>query len=258
MTTTADIYRYMDEIAPFCCAMDFDNCGLLIGAKQTEVSKVLLSLDISATVAREAAACGAQLVISHHPLIFHPLKAIEPESAVEILVQNGIGAICAHTNLDVAPGGVCDTLAESLGVKNTEPLGVYTAYNGAPVGAARIGDLDTPVLPRAFAERAKQQMGGVVRAHLGSRPIKRVGLCSGKGNGFIPEALERGADAYICGDMPRDAFVFASDHDMTIIDAGHFETETIILPVLQQKLAARFPDVEFILAAENSALYEVI
>jgi GTP cyclohydrolase I len=117
MATTGDIYAFIDGFAPFQTAMSFDNPGLLVGDDNTEVTTALLSLDITPEVVREAAELGAQLIVSHHPVIFHPLKKLSKGSVPYLLAQHSITAICAHTNLDMAAGGVNDCLAERLGLK---------------------------------------------------------------------------------------------------------------------------------------------
>ena len=116
MRTVGEIYAAMDGIAPFSSAMDFDNSGLLVGDASMPVERALLALDITLPVIEEAAALGAQLIISHHPVIFHPLRRVETDSPVYQLAKNGLGAICAHTNLDIAEAyGVNEALAKTLG-----------------------------------------------------------------------------------------------------------------------------------------------
>ena len=114
MAAIDEIYRYLNEIAPFSTAMDFDNAGFLVGDGKTEVTKALVTLDITAQSVRQAREKGAQLIVSHHPVIFHPLKRLLSNSVPYLLAKEGIGAICAHTNLDMAPGGVNDCLAAAL------------------------------------------------------------------------------------------------------------------------------------------------
>lgn len=125
MTYIRQIYNFLDSIAPFNTAMDFDNCGLLVGDFDIKVDKVLLSLDISLDVIEEARSLGANLIISHHPVIFKPLKKLCSNSVPYILAKYGISAICAHTNLDMAPEGVSVCLAKSLLLKNIKPLSIY-------------------------------------------------------------------------------------------------------------------------------------
>ena len=113
MVTAGDIYDFLNVCAPFETAMSFDNAGFLVGERQAPVSAVLLALDITPKVVGEAARLGAELIISHHPVIFQPLRRMGPRDVPYLLAQHGIGAICAHTNLDFAPGGVNTCLAEA-------------------------------------------------------------------------------------------------------------------------------------------------
>lgn len=129
MTTVDDIYKFIDEIAPFNTAMDFDNCGLLVGGKDNIVNKVLLSLDITREVVEEANNIGANLIISHHPVIFNPIKRIESKSALHLLCKSDISAICAHTNLDMAKEGVNYSLAKRIGLVNLLPLSIYKSID---------------------------------------------------------------------------------------------------------------------------------
>ena len=117
MNTVGEIYRFIDEIAPFHTAMDFDNVGLLVGDEKQAVDRALVALDITPAVVEEASACGAQLIVSHHPVIFTPLRRLTAGSPPFLLAQKGISAICAHTNLDLAAGGVNTCLGEALGMK---------------------------------------------------------------------------------------------------------------------------------------------
>ena len=131
MTTVRAIYEWLDGWAPFSTAMSFDNAGLLAGSGAEEVRRAVLALDITPAVVREAASSGAQLIISHHPVIFNPLRRLTPDSAPWLLARHGIAAVCAHTNLDLAPGGVNTCLAQRLGLRNVRTLGV-DAPSGLP------------------------------------------------------------------------------------------------------------------------------
>ena len=148
MTTVRAVYDFLDAWAPFSTAMSFDNAGLLAGNGKEEVRRAVLALDITPDVVREAAGCGAQLIISHHPVIFDPLRRLFPGSAPWLLAQNGLAAICAHTNLDLAPGGVNTCLAQRLGLSDIRTLGTDVS-SGLPESLC--GDLSAPMEPRAFA-----------------------------------------------------------------------------------------------------------
>ena len=125
MVTVGEIYSYIDSIAPFDTQMDFDNSGLLVGSKNDKVDKVLLALDITNEVVEEANNLNANLIISHHPIIFKPIKSLSSDSIPYKLAKYGISAICAHTNLDMSNQGVNKCLADALGLKDTKPLTIY-------------------------------------------------------------------------------------------------------------------------------------
>lgn len=255
MTTVGEIYRFIDSFAPFRTAMDFDNPGLLVGGEDAGVAKAVLSLDITPDVVREAAGLGAQLVVSHHPVIFHPLKALRPGSAAYLLAGHSIAAICAHTNLDMAPGGVNDCLAGRLLLKNVRALRKNAAWG---LAEALCGETDREYSPREFAAFVKRALGCEgVRYTDGKRKITRAGLCSGGGAEYLFDAAGTGCQAFVTGECKHNLLLDAENLGLTLVAAGHFETEDIVIPALAEKLAERFPEVEFVRskAMHNPALY---
>ena len=243
MTVSMDIFKFIDSFAPFGSAMGFDNPGLLVGDGQEEVKKALLSLDITPEVVREAVSIGADLIISHHPVIFQPLKAVRPGTAVFLLVQNGIAAICAHTNLDMASGGVNDCLAQRLNLKNIRTL---KEYENSGLPEALQGEMEREYAPREFAEFVKNALGcGGVRYADGGRPVKRVGLCGGGGADLLYDAAEAGCQAFVTGESKHNILIDAENLGVTFVDAEHFYTENVVIRPLGEKLKARFPDVAF-------------
>lgn len=147
-----DVYRALDQWAPFDTQMDFDNAGFLVGRGEREVRRVLVSLDITEAVAAEAGRWGAELIVSHHPVIFHPVKALTDQTSTGrtllLLAEQGIGAVCAHTNLDAAQGGVNDCLARALELDGVELLcRDGTDGQGRPYGIGRVGRPLRPAVP---------------------------------------------------------------------------------------------------------------
>ncbi len=247
MTTVGDIYRLIDRFAPFRTAMDFDNSGLLAGAEETPVRRALLSLDITPDVVREASERSAQLIVSHHPVIFHPLRALRPGTAPYLLAQAGIAAVCAHTNLDLAPGGVNDCLAERLGLR-----GVRALKESGGLAEALLGETAKEYAPREFAQFVKAALGcgGLFYAD-GGRAVSRVGLCGGAGGEYLYEAAERGCQAFVTGEAKHHELTDAETLGVTLVAAGHFRTEDVVIPPLLERLKKEFPEVEF-LRAERS------
>ena len=247
MTTIGEIYHYIDGFAPFHTQMGFDNAGLLAGSPKDAVNTVLLALDITPAVVREAAARGAELVISHHPVIFNPLKRLEPETAPYLLAKHGVAAICAHTNLDMAAqGGVNACLAQKLGLKDIRTLHQDEAY-GLP--DALMGDLETPLAPRAFAQYVRDALGcDGVRYTDGGREITRVGLCSGGGEDWFYYAAQADCQAFVTGESKHHILLDAENAHVTLVDAGHYYTECVVLEPLKTRLSEQFPAIRFVLS----------
>lgn len=245
MITVGQIYNFIDSFAPFHTAMDFDNPGLLAGASGDPAGKILLSLDITPAVVREAAGLGAELIVSHHPVIFHPLKRLESGSAPYLLAQFGIAAICAHTNLDMAPdGGVNDCLARRLALRNIRMLS-QDGPSGLP--EALFGETVRPYSPHAFAAFVKEALGcDGLRYTDGGCEIMRVGLCSGGGAELVYSAAEAGCQAFVTGESKHNILLDAETMGVTLVDAGHFYTEDVVIEPLKGRLAARFPEAEFL------------
>ncbi|MCI1966803.1 MAG: Nif3-like dinuclear metal center hexameric protein [Oscillospiraceae bacterium] len=244
MTTTGDIYQFIDGFAPFRTAMGFDNPGLLVGDESIPVTKVLLSLDITPAVIQEASQLGAELVVSHHPVIFHPLKRLRTGSVPYLLASHSIAAICAHTNLDMAPGGVNDCLAKRLNLKNVRMLCENSASG---LAEALCGETNHEYSPREFAEFVKGVLGCEgLRYTEGGKSITSVGLCSGGGADYLYDAAQNGCQAFVTGECKHNILLDAENLGVTLVAAGHFETEDPVIPVLMQRLAERFQDVDFI------------
>lgn len=237
MVRAKEIYDYIDSIAPFGTAMDFDNVGLLIGSKEKQTQTVLTALDASARVIDEAVSLGAGIIVTHHPVIFNPLRRIEEQSAVYKAVQSGITIISAHTNLDIAHGGVNETLAETAGVW------ADVLY---PEDCAVFGPFYDPIDCRRLAARLKKRLDlpGLRYTDPG-REIRTALVSCGAGGHNIFLAKKCGADVLITGEIKHHELVFAYDNDIAVFDLGHFGSEHIIIPKLAAMFAAQFPDAEF-------------
>ena len=251
MATVIDVYRYLDGLAPFQIQMDFDNAGFLVGRGSQEVTRILVSLDITGEVVEEAAGLGAQLIVSHHPVIFHPARSItdaDPTGRVLLaLAERGIAAICAHTNLDAVAGGVNDALAARLGLSEVELLqqdGV--APNGRAYGIGRVGILSgVPPYAPAFAQQVKEVLGANgVRYVDARRPVRRVAVGGGACADMLPQVKAMGCDTFVTSDVKYNGFLDARDMGINLIDAGHYPTENVICPVLAGWLEQGFPQVE--------------
>lgn len=243
MVSVGEIYDYIDSFAPFGSAMSFDNPGLLVGNGKAGVSSAVLSLDITPAVVEEAHELGAELIVSHHPVIFHPLKSLSADSAPYLLAQYGIAAICAHTNLDMAAGGVNTCLAERLRLRNVRTL---REYEDSGLPEALEGETGCEYTPEAFARFVKEALGcDGLRFTDGKRAITRVGLCSGGGADLVYAAAQAGCQAFVTGESKHNILLDAENMGVTLVDAGHFYTENPVILPLAVKLKIQFPDVAF-------------
>ena len=249
MTTVADILKFVETLAPRTMKMDWDNVGLLCGSKSTPVTKILVALDPFEHVCTEAARWGAELIVTHHPMIFRPLPNVTDETSIGrgimTLIRNGISAVNAHTNLDQAPGGVNDVLAKRLALVNVEVLSPCgTTESGDSWGLLRAGEVPEQPLD-AFLNRVKILLGCEgLRYVNGGRPVRRVCVGGGSCADGMHEAIAAGCDTFVTSDVKYNQFWDAHDLGLNLIDAGHFYTENPVVPVLAEKLAAAFPEVE--------------
>ena len=251
MTRIYDIVEFCEEFAPSETAASFYNVGLLIGSGCTKVTKALLALDITKEVVAEAADLGAELIISHHPVIFNPLKSMDAESVPYLMAKNSLSALCLHTNLDIAINtGVNLCLANTLELEN------ITFYEGEFVVS---GILKDEITAESFAKFAKEKLGAqAVSCTVKDKLIKNVFLCSGAGGSEFMKAVELGADAFITGEAHHHNYLESIHQNVPLIVAGHFETEDIVIYPLKEKLQRKFDEVEFIKSkALTSPLYFV-
>lgn len=258
MTRVIDIYRAIDKIAPYDRAEDWDLKEVLTGNKSMKVSRCLLALDLTRDVILQAQRLGAELIVTHHPLFFEEEDPLS-EELCRLLEEKGIGHISAHTNLDGAVGGVDDSLAKALGLIDAEPLFVGINEKGFEVPCGRIGVLEKGLEPREFALEVKRALGcPYVRVAAGDREVRRVAACAGAGSSFLRYAVEKRADAFVTGDVKHSAALLARHFGVTIVDAGHYFTERVVLEPLRQALASLCPEVEFVVAGDSIDLMEVL
>lgn len=256
--TVREIYDYINTLAPFDTQDKFDNSGLLAGSFDAEVTKIAVCLDITCDIVEEAASLGANLIISHHPVIFHPLRAVRAGSVVALLTEKKINAICAHTNMDMAEGGVTDIMLALLDFNGKDVL--QTVFPEKGLGYGRIVTLDFGADAKSLAELCKKAFGcTVVRYCDNNRPCKRIGVCSGAGGSDtdVAHAADMGCDALITGDVKWSGFVEGKNRGVAVIDAGHFHTENILCNVLVAKLSQEF-EVEVFIPFTNEDLCRYI
>ncbi len=239
MATVNDILEFFEEFAPVDTAMDFDNVGLLVGDKNRYVRRALVSLDITPEVVYEAERLECELIISHHPVIFQPLKKLEKGSAPYLLAQKGISAVCMHTNLDLSESfGVNLCLADAVGVKN--------AVKSEKGECLFIGCLEREMNADELAERVKFALDCKgLRYTTANNKIKKAAVASGSGGSEIFAAAEEHCDALITGEIKHHELNAANEFGITVIDTGHFKSENVVIMPLIGKLSGRFTDIIF-------------
>ena len=248
MVSIKDIYKYMNEIAPFDTAMDYDNVGVIVGDSSAQVSDVLLSLDATRDVIEEAKDLSAQLIITHHPIIFSPLKRIKSNNIVCELIKNDIGLIAAHTNLDLAPKyGVNACFAAKLELKNVKPMKEFGLFGELPF------EMDTHTFASFVAK--KLAVRGL-RFNSIEKNIMKVAVCSGSGGDLVDEAYECGADAFVVGEIKHHEILRANDLGLVVVDAGHFMSENVVVSPLAKILSEKFSDVRFHISTKCDDMME--
>lgn len=237
--TVQNIFDFLNEKFPTDTACDFDNVGLLVGNPCAEVQKAVVALDCTPSAVNTAVSNGAQLMITHHPIIFNPLKQVLAGSAVYEVIKNGISVISMHTNLDEGLGGVNDCLSSALMLNNVTKVAAEDGY------ILNIGELTFPIHPEGLALYIKEKLGGAVKYFGADKEIKRVLLCSGSGGSYVEETVKHKCDALITADVKHNQFLDAERLGVSLFDAGHFDTEDVITEPLRELLQEQFPDVVF-------------
>lgn len=253
--TVKDLLKTLDEIAAFGLAAQWDNVGLMLGDLNQGVSGVMVALDPTEELLAEAQECRADCIITHHPLIFHPLKAIHTDQPLGRFLRRAlareISVIGCHTNLDQAAGGVNDVLANSLGMLEVKPLVPAAKEPGAPDGAAgqgagfgRVGRLPDPLSPEAFIGYLCDLFKVPVLRVAGRLPeeIRFVAVCGGSGSDLAEAAYASGAQVYVTGEVKHSTARWAEASGFCIIDAGHFPTENPVVESMAEVLEGIFTE----------------
>lgn len=233
------ICRFMEQWAPPALAEEWDNPGLLVDAGSL-VRRVLVTLDITPAVVEEAHRLGCQLVVSHHPVIFKPVRRLQSADAAFLLARYGISALCAHTNLDAAEGGVNDVLAGLLELENVQPLD----------GLGRVGDRDS-ISPAQLAEQVGKLLNAPVLLADAGLPITRVAVVGGSGGEFFEAAAQAGAQCLVTGEASHHHGLDALEQGVSVIVAGHFATEWPIVPEMARRLRQAFGELEVLVSGSN-------
>jgi dinuclear metal center YbgI/SA1388 family protein len=253
--TVKNLLETLDKIAAFGLAEQWDNVGLMVGDPDQQIQGILIALDPTEEVLAEAKECGADCIITHHPLIFHPLKAIYTNQPLgrflRRALENEISIIGCHTNLDQAVGGVNDVLAKSLGMVEPSVLAPSrkdqdTAENSAAsdIGFGRIGRLVEPLSRKAFIERLCAFFNLPALRVAGQIPeeVNTVAVCGGSGSDLAEAAFAGGAQVYVTGEVKHSTARWAEASGFSIIDAGHFATENPVVESLVKRITDVFAE----------------
>lgn len=218
MLTMQHVYDFINTLAPYDTQLPFDNSGMLVGDPAAEIRGILFAMDATPAVIAEALQAGANLIVTHHPILFSPVKQVlttDFEGRIVLqLARHGLNLLCAHTNLDQAPGGINDVLARCLGLADITGEGFL-----------RAGVLPCPMTARQLVSHVSQALNTVVRPMGTGEGITRVAVCSGAGGDEWPAALQLGAQAFVTGEMKHHHALAAADAGLLCLEAGHHATE---------------------------------
>ena len=247
--TIGQVLELLNEMAPPELAEGYDNVGLLAGHPDWPVERILVALDLTEGAVEEAKAIGAQLIVTHHPILFRGRKNLREDdaegAAVCSMIRAGIGLIAAHTNFDNAPCGVNDALAEALGLCDVQPLGQ----------GMRLGTLCGGYTSGTIGPMIEGKLGGRARvyAQAPDSPIERVAVCGGAGGDFFEMAAQAGAQAFVTGEVKHHEALAAVAGGLCLIEAGHYETEHIAIKLLADGLQKRINAVQYNVTVNVSA-----
>lgn len=237
MIKVKDIFEYLNTIAPFDNKCDWDNCGLLIGDMNAETNKIGFTLDLTPSVLESAKKNGVDLIVTHHPVIFRAQKNFLKGDMPFEAAKSGINVISCHTCYDCAKDGVSDVLAETIGLHD-----IAEVETEEKPSCVRMGECEE-CTPSDLAEAVAKKLSTTVRLARGTGNIKKVAVCGGGGGDFIFDVLKAGADAYVTGDLSHHHFLLAQQTGLTVIGAGHFETENPAVFPLMNKVCAEFSEI---------------
>lgn len=239
-----EVYDFLNTVAPYDTQCAWDNSGLMTGSLDGEAESIMLCLDCTNDVIEQAVANNCKLIVCHHPLIFHPVKSVDSDTPLYNAIKNGITVISAHTNLDMAEGGVNDVLCEKLGLKNIQKL----FAEGVPL--MRTGDAEFKSATE-FASFVSKTLGEPVHCYDASKKVRKVAVCGGAGGEHVADALNVGCDTFITGEAKHHEFLDAARLGINFIVAGHFSTEKPVFESLCDKLLRAFPKHPICIAYEE-------
>lgn len=247
--TMGRVLELLNEMAPFEQAESYDNVGLLAGRPDWPVERILTALDLTKGAVEEAREMNAQLIVTHHPILFRGRKNLREDdaegAAVCEMIRAGIGLIAAHTNFDYAAYGVNDALAEALGLREVQSV----------AQGMRMGIVEKQQTPGTIGMLVEERLGGRARVYA-KRPdalIERVAVCGGAGGDFFASAVHAGAQAFVTGEIKYHDALAAVEAGLCVVEAGHYETEHIAIKLLADGLQKRINALQYNVTVSESA-----
>lgn len=250
-----DITRHLEAKYPKTLAYDWDNVGLQVGSLNKKASVVLVTLDVTKDVVKEAVALKADLIVTHHPLIFKPVASIATESPrgwmIDKLVKHDVALYAMHTNYDLADGGMNDRLAKLLGIREPKLL-------DEEEGIGRYGAVD-PQPMAGFIMKAKAVLGVASARFIGSidKNVSVVGVSGGSGSNHVGQAKRQGCDLYVTGDVTYHTALDCVQMGLSVLDVGHY-AEKVFKTAIAEELSAAFPDVRIVVSTVDTDPYETV
>ena len=255
MATVSAIHRYLQTLLPTSLSCDWDNDGLMVCPNpEAEVSKIVFALDITPAVVAFAEKVGAELIISHHPLIFKGIRHMDGSDGtsrkVMALLRSGIAAMSFHTRLDAADGGINDILAEIFALSHVEKFGAEGDT------CARIGTLPETLSFEAFCELVKEKLHApTVCGAKGKETVSRLAVLGGSGKDYIRAAQKMGADAFLTGEVNYNYLLDAAEDGLSIVTAGHYHTEAPFASFFEKALSEKFGGLTFVSFPDGCEFY---
>lgn len=249
--TVSDIKNEIEKHFPLKYAMDWDNPGLMAGRSDKKVKKIIIALDATTEIIEAAVLEAADMVITHHPLIFKGVKSVSDESStgnkILKLIENGISLYSMHTNYDIASEGMGTAVAKRLDANILSPLEITGDEEGTAIGVGFIAELKDKISVRELAAKIKERFGisGIFFYDAGKN-ISKIAVCPGSGRGMLRHALINKCDVLITGDMGHHDGIDALDDGISLIDAGHFGLEQVFVEEMSEFIASHFEGIEVI------------
>ncbi len=235
--TCEEILEKLEQLSPSSFAMDWDNSGFLVGDRKKEVRRVLIAVDATKEVIQEAIDKNADFILTHHPMIFKPVKRVTKDDVlgekIMLLCEHGIGLCCMHTNFDVM--GMADAVADELSLQKRDVLEVTFEDDISKEGLGRTGMLPREMSLKELASVVKMKfhIPNVILYGESDRIVEKIAICGGSGKSMIPYAQKSGCQVLITGDLDYHSCLDAMQDGLSLIDAGHFGIEKIFIPYMK-------------------------